>query len=332
MNLIITTKCNKGCSFCFAKNDDHQEMSLDTFRRILDKIEETKKVEGVEEIPVKLLGGEPTAHKNFVQFLEEIEKRNLQAVIVSNFLFREEIRYKIADFIAKVETYILVNASNLNDSIINKWADNYNTIYSYSRMMDIEERINCGYTFEESKNWEYYINYTDYLLKNIYKIENLRMSMQFPGFRDNKENFYFINNKELGKKFFMTARKAIDVGAGPLIDCIVYPCMFENWEEYKFVRKFCLNFNTKCPSPANDVFPDYKAIYCYPLKNNISINSKDLTVIETEEALINKYGDLKSKINLPETCKTCRHLNIDQSCNGPCLAFFDLQKGFAKEI
>ncbi|MFE4018656.1 radical SAM protein [Streptomyces sp. NPDC059101] len=56
----ITTKCNRHCDFCiFAEGGQGENMSLDTFAQVLDRL---------EQIPFRQLhinGGEPTVHRDF---------------------------------------------------------------------------------------------------------------------------------------------------------------------------------------------------------------------------------------------------------------------------
>lgn len=39
----------------------------------------------------QILGGEPTQHPQFEQFIEEASKRNIKVVLISNFLFNSDI-------------------------------------------------------------------------------------------------------------------------------------------------------------------------------------------------------------------------------------------------
>jgi cyclic pyranopterin phosphate synthase len=59
----ITTKCNRDCDFCiFAARNQGVNMPADTFHAILDKL---------ASIPYRQLhinGGEPTVHKDFIEF------------------------------------------------------------------------------------------------------------------------------------------------------------------------------------------------------------------------------------------------------------------------
>lgn len=319
MNLAITTNCNKGCPYCFASQkrsetiDDNQTMSLETFKKMLDKIEGGH---------VKLIGGEPTMHPQFNEFLDEIVSRGMGVTVISNFLFGEKVREKLIEVSTKTRLGFLINATNLDErGLIKKWAKNYNALYYHFYKMDAEEKLSCGITFENDKDWKYYVNYIDFLLKHVPTIERLRMSLPFPGDREEKENFFFINNHDLGEKFLTVTKKAMDNGATPSIDCVIYPCMFKNKEEFKFVRKFAQNFKSVCSGIPADVFPNGEVIHCYPLKDSITLDSnkyKDFNKVL--DVMSGDYTRHKSNIYLPAECKKCRHLH--KGCDGPCLGFY----------
>lgn len=321
MNLILTTGCNKGCSFCFASQNRQEyginTMDIDTFNILLDKIEQEEKPH------IKLLGGEPTIHPNFIEFLDEIEKRKIPTTIISNFLFSDKVKNRLIEFIKNTSVEFLVNAAEVNENIITKWSNNYNDIYKYMYQFDLEEKMTCGYTIDGNKDWKHYIRYTDYLLQHIYKIENLRLSLSFPD--KNKNNFYFINNKNLGEVFLTLTSKALEIGAVPNIDCIIYPCMFDNKEEFKYIKKFNKNFATKCRGIPFDIFPNQEAIYCYPLEKNLKIDTSNFnTLQEPIKKLENKYNKIRKNVVAPDECKNCRFFG--KICDGPCLGFFNLEE------
>lgn len=324
MNFIITVDCNKNCPYCFAAFSrnrtpkDQREMSYGNFLRLLDKLP--------EDYHIKLLGGEPTLHPDFGKMVDELVRRKKGFTIVSNFLFDDNITDIIIKALGHTKITFLINSTNLDvDNRIDVFAKNYTTIYQYLYKYDQEEIISCGYTLENDKDWKYYVEYTDFLLKHIKKIERLRLSLPFPGDQSKKEDFYFINNKKLGEKFLIMVRKSIDIGAQPSIDCVIYPCMFDNKEELKYIKKFTDKFQTKCSkgSPA-DIFPDLTLSFCYPLKESIKINTNKHNGLMTAiDELTLRYKILKTRAVLPEACVDCA-FRKSEICDGPCLGFFEL--------
>jgi radical SAM protein with 4Fe4S-binding SPASM domain len=196
--------------------------------------------------------------------------------------------------------------------------------------------MSCGITIEENKPTKYYIDYIDFLVKNIYGVENFRLSIAFPGEASQKNNFYFIKNFDLGDKLVKIIQKLVSKGIPTNLDCIIFPCMFKNKEFFKYVEKFTAKVKTVCGGPGqsapSDIFPDGKVIYCYPTREAIS---SDINNFHSSEELISdlnlKYQIIKSTLEYPEECQNCPFFN--KECHGPCLGFFDLsdKKGMFDE-
>ena len=68
----ITNKCNLNCSFCSKTKKEKQEMSIEQFNEILNKI---KDYTDIIYLHVK---GEPLLHPKVIEFIKEAEKNNLK--------------------------------------------------------------------------------------------------------------------------------------------------------------------------------------------------------------------------------------------------------------
>jgi uncharacterized protein len=84
-NFNITFNCNSNCSFCAAdlriprtSNHKRREIPLSKFVSILDDL----KVGSGDDVIIS--GGEPTVHKDFFGFLENVKKRGAQLSVFSN--------------------------------------------------------------------------------------------------------------------------------------------------------------------------------------------------------------------------------------------------------
>ncbi len=110
------------------------------------------------------------------------------------------------------------------------------------------------------------------------------------------------------------------------LDCIIYPCMFDNKEEWKYIGNFMDKIKSKCEGCPTDIFPDETSSFCYPLKETIKIDTKKYEHIsQFSKDMMLRYKLLEEKVSLPEECKKCPFKRANM-CNGPCLAFFDLSK------
>lgn len=323
MNLIITKRCNKGCPYCFATTSrnatqpDDWDMTFETFQELLDKM-------GPDGVP-KLLGGEPTQHPEFKRFVTELLNRKLEFTVISNFLFDDDITDFLIESLHKQKIGFLINSTNLEavKGREEKFVNNYNKIYKFLYQHDGEDVMSCGFTFENDKSPEYYVEYLEMLSKKLHGIERLRLSMANPD--SDKENFFFIKNHDLGNKFIKVVKKSLQLGILPSLDCIVYPCMFENKEEWKYIKNFLSNVRSKCVGCPNDIFPDGTASFCYPVKEFVKVDSRKYESIqEISRDLTMRHSILTNKQQKPEPCRECQFRELNM-CSGPCLAFYNLE-------
>lgn len=322
MNFIITQACNKGCPYCFAaqsRKEHIQAMSFEQFKAYVDKTPGH----------IKLLGGEPTQHPQFLEFLDYLYKLHRPTTIISNFLFNEDIKKGILSRLEKgYSLSFLVNSTDLDikgrDTI---WKENYNEIYTLLYSMDKEREISCGITLYEKNSTDYYLSYLDFLKSITPGIEGLRISLNFPGNDEDKEPNSIIDNKTAGEKILAVCKWAIDNLILPHIDCCLFPCLFNNREEFKFISNFASRVKWYCGESAPaDIFPDGTVSYCYPLKDTLKLNFEDYKFSgEAQEALRATYAIAQNKITLSPRCQNCSFFKCG-ICKGPCLGFYDLKK------
>jgi len=330
-NVILTHRCNKGCSYCFAAqtrdltlaSKENIDMTLDEFKRIVDQHA------ACNQRQVKLLGGEPTQHPQFADMLQYCFDQRMEVTLISNFLFKKEVRDVILRYLNAMPMHFLVNSTELDKhDRMATFKENYNTIYQFLYQKNIEQNLSCGITIDQSLDPNYYVSYLQFLQDNLTAIERMRLSIAFPGSSNQKGDFYFINNKKLGDLMIAIVKTLNTMNIPPSQDCILFPCMFEGKEEMKYMSKFFLGFGRhRCgyEGGPTDYMPDGSAFFCYP-NNKIAVNTKLFkTATAVQDALKMKYMITKSTIEAPETCVKCGFFQSGQ-CDGPCLGFFDYEE------
>lgn len=98
-NILLTNIYNRNCIYCFAKQEmkdaknrgRKEELSFKNLKIILDFLERSS------EKTVRLMGGEPTLHPQFKEFIDYILSRGFRVHIFTDGLFPP----KITDFLAK---------------------------------------------------------------------------------------------------------------------------------------------------------------------------------------------------------------------------------------
>lgn len=107
-NLLVTTACNAGCEFCFARSlmgsARAEHMPLRRFERVLEMIRDC---DGAE---VRLVGGEPTLHPDFPELATMAESRGLRLTVLSNGLMPDATVDRLAR-LAEDRCSVLINCN-----------------------------------------------------------------------------------------------------------------------------------------------------------------------------------------------------------------------------
>jgi hypothetical protein len=269
-------------------------------------------LEMIEKITTKfplvkysMLGGEPTQHSQFSEILNFFSRKKLEAELITNLLFNKEILNTI---ISHLDIFwnmsILANAMELDTSNrLDVWKYNYITLE--------ENNYSCCLAITITKN---NINSIVEYIKNLYnevQFKYLRLGIDLCG---NAE--WIVNNKSIGKVFEYMDQYGQYQGFHFVSDCQVPPCI--NNEGIKLWH----GSNTlPCDVfPPADVFPDGAISYCYPLKEDVKLNSifNYNSVGDIMRELIYRYVDLHRKTKLPTECYKCEYYESN-ICQGVCL-------------
>lgn len=320
MNLVLTTKCNKNCNFCFSNgthNPEHTDMYMDDFEFLVKNSNER----------INILGGEPTQSNQFIEAINIVEKHNKNATLVSNLLFNDEILEFINNKIQKRTIgLILANASYLDiKNRFNLFQKNYNSMlktFSDNQYSNPLKRISIGLTIEQHLDEDYYVNYYKMLIENI-KFKRLRISLDYPSDEKKKLKNKYINDKKTGKILYQLWKISMDNGIFFAGDCNFYPCMFEDQQFKNLMSGRDTEIFTICKSCAADVNPDMTVNYCYPVGQKIgmdlkSTHSEKINGDYIIDHLSDKYDEVFSIDIIPNECKDCKYFK-DQICEGPCL-------------
>lgn len=310
LNLILTTKCDKSCNFCFAKNHLNKlktkDMCLEDFSVLAH-----------ESKSIKLLGGEPTQSHNFVDYLEKLQSLNKNVTLITNLIFDNFI-LDVTNHYTHNNTinYILANASYLKD------LDRIDTFKRNFKSLD-SNIITAGLTIEKEKDEEYYKDYIEFLIKEI-NFKSLRISLDYG--ENNRRIDKYINDKKTGNSVYSVWNMAVSNDIEVNFDCNMYPCLFEpdRLEEIK-QHKLTKDLTFVCDKPTVDIDPEMNAFYCFPLSNKVTIdlkkeNANSLKDEVIQNKLIQEYNHLlrNSEQNINEHCENCNFYK--KECEGPCLA------------
>ncbi|MFW6226263.1 MAG: radical SAM protein [bacterium] len=308
MNLIVTSICNKDCSFCFAKDKNIDKgLSIQEIKSLVEKAS--------PETHIKILGGEPTLHKDFPEIMDYLLTIPNPIVLISNFLiYKDSILDAINKYQEKKKLMFLLNVSEVTDY-------QFQTVIKNIKYLAKTPTFSLGYTLDINRKFNDYSKWLDKFYNEIGEHVNvIRVSVPFPNYRDNDErDFYLYHNYEYTDLITEFVKWSNKHDLKTSIDCGLFPCMFRDQESKEFIQKF-VNFEMGCKGGAFDIFSTKLISLCYP-GNDIIANLENHNTIETafSEIELRKRHKILTSKNLPKECKECEFFL--KECAGPCLGF-----------
>ncbi len=309
-NLLITARCNRQCTFCFAKlriaemiqeKEKGLNMSREDIRAAMDFMERT------EEKSLRLLGGEPTLHPEFIDIVNEGLQRKFHVHLFTNAIMTKEV----ADFLAGIPPERLSILCNISPQASDTDRQKGMRQYALERL---GSRVSLGITITEPQ-FEY-----QYLIDHIKKFKlrpKLRVGIAQPIV--GKENVFLKPSEyaAAGHAIAQMARACVkeDILIG--FDCGMTLCMFS--EEDLGTLATCSDGYTSVCDPIIDIGPNLDIWHCFPLSEVLNSNLKKFKTRRDAaryyQAVVGAYRNLGCK---PE-CMQCAFKRRGQ-CFGGCLA------------
>lgn len=310
MNILISKYCNRRCTFCFARQrlgvnasnaGSEQFMSRENLRKIITILKRTG------ETDLRLLGGEPTLHPEFVDIVKEAMAEGLNVHIFTNGMMPAET----ADFLAGLPAdrfSMLCNVSpQANDTP--KLKEKLN--YALSRL---NTRAKVGITitgFDET---------FDDIIETIdrYKLQRrVRVGIAQPIVGQDNAYLDPADYRRAGTFIVELAEKfhRHDILMG--FDCGMTLCMFD---EAQIGRLFTITegFKMHC-SPIIDVGPDMDVWHCFPLSELLPAHIDQFKIRKDMVAHFQRITKPYRSLGCRPECLRCKFLQTHQ-CSGGCLA------------
>lgn len=304
-NLSITTLCNKRCAYCFASDTQIKsgKTSFDrkTFVRALNYLERS----GLKQ--VRLLGGEPTLHPDFILFVNMAIDRGFDIMLFTNGLMPENVLNYLTSIPGK-RLSILLNT-------IHPLENNTKGIRSQKLVMEklgpaIIAGVNIYNTEQE----------LDYLLDYIIRYDlrkEIRMGLAHPVLSRKNVFLHPKEYKKTGYKIALFKLEAKRFGVTLGFDCGFVPCMFPD-EYFKLLIGELKKAGTCC-HPIIDLLGDGTFIACYPLNNLLRIKINDKLVAKELTRDYEKALLPYKEIGIYPYCTSCPLFG--NRCNGGCMSF-----------
>lgn len=310
MNIFITNHCPRKCSFCFARTriglttnqDTADVMTRENIRNVMDFLERS------EEYQLRLLGGEPTTHPEFLEIVEEAIGRNFHVQIFTNGM----MPHSLTDALAELPHEKLSFLCNVSPQA--KDTDEQRDQVHYT-LKKFNQRIQIGVTLTgPSLDYRYLIDY----IEKYNLIRRIRVGIAQPIVGPTRNSHLATKQyRETGKFIVSMAQECVkkDILLG--FDCGLTLCMF-NEEEIGILTKSADGYRGLC-DPIIDVGPDLDIWHCFPLAE--TLNSK-LEHFKTRKEILSYYKKITSpykQLGCMGECIKCIYKKRQQ-CTGGCLA------------
>jgi organic radical activating enzyme len=311
-NIAITTGCSRSCDFCFApKSAEHGAtppslMSRATFVGALDFVDRS----GVNE--VRLLGGEPTLHPHFVEFLSLALERGKPVRVFTNGTMSEPI----LEFVEKLDetrVIFLVNISSVTT------ADDAETLARVLQRLGPRSMLAVTVRRSRPNLVAPFVSRQEDLFDTIdrYRLRRaIRLGIAHP--RVGSLNAFLPPSQYTSAARSMAAlvEQATARNVAVSLDCGIGPCIAREvfrrgaWEDSQASVGQC--------NPVLDICPDGTVVPCFPLA---TLCSRRLDATATASAVRAEFEDalrVYRGVGVGKACAACQFKRSGR-CFGGCL-------------
>jgi radical SAM protein with 4Fe4S-binding SPASM domain len=312
-NLLITQTCVRSCPYCFAKkhmddNDRDGMMGWKDFIYLVDFLEASG------DKHVSLLGGEPTLHPEFPDYIVYLLERGFSVNTFTSGIMNEKRLRRLERVLAGADPERLSFVVNINDPL----KSNYSETERVKSFLEVFGHVSSpGYNMYRPKFEMGFL--FDYV--NTYGMrKHLRLGLTHP--IAGKKNAYIrlgeiqemVNTLLTYEEYF--TRFGVKIG----LDCGFPMCTYTDEQLGKLYKLTGGRLSFGC-GPAVDIGPDMMVWCCFPLSD---YHKKSIYDFDNMQELVNFYQEKQMNIRTEITgifdeCETCR-LRMEGMCDGGCLA------------
>ena len=177
--IFTTNNCNARCSYCYEKNDiekpTERGMTIKTAEKVVQFILNTKKKGSIE---LEWFGGEPLLNHRIIDYITQRLKEELK------------------DIEKPFSSLIITNGLLLNESIINKAANDWYVKFIQITLDGIEDKYNEIKNYKNVKfnPFKKVIKNIENVLKNTNITISIRINVSEENINDVEQTILFINN------------------------------------------------------------------------------------------------------------------------------------------
>ncbi len=306
-NISITTECNRSCSYCFSfgrrtgLSETPAHMSLDIYRRILSSLGAS----GVDEI--RLLGGEPSLHPEFAEFVDLALDQGFGVVIFSNGFISE-------DYLCFLQTRHQSRISLLINTLVPGRDDEKAILEQNASLMRLGSMAGLGINlFSPGIDPGFLIQRVDELGVS----RTVRIGLAHPCLEKNNRFLHPRHYPMVGRRLIDFFEASDAAGIQVDLDCGFVPCMFPEQDRERILDGFP-DIGRRC-NPILDFLPDQTVVSCFPLskiqKTAVTVQSREQTLRKDFSRVFETFHGL----GIYPGCSLCKYKRSGE-CTGGCLA------------
>lgn len=296
MNLLITTRCNHNCKYCFIDHNKESDMDIEQIRYI------TSFPDFSDLNKVSILGGEPTLHSQLSEIISTIRSANLNTAI---------------QLFSHCGNDIL-NFREINDSNLILIAN----CYENRNSQVVKENLKIA----RQKGWTIALSYTiasknlniDDVLEfcEAQDIRIVRWSLAMPAYGSRN---IFVTKDEYKDYLHLVEKFCKSLLQNRIIsynDCPIPKCMIEDSALSENRSAYVKGVRCGTCNPPYDIHPDYSVTGCMGIGDRIKFDLRDFnTIKEMTTFYEQKVNQLRIERQLSQECKQC------SLCDGGCFGF-----------
>lgn len=311
-NLLLTEKCVRACPYCFAK--EYLSESKENTLSWENLIYITDLFEASSEKHLSLLGGEPTLHPHFIDFVCYLHQRNFHVNVFTSGILSNKTLDAAKQYLLKIPNERLsfvCNYNHPNSSTPQETKQINKFLSTFSKYTSLSFNL-----YQTKFDFKFLV---DAIMKyDLKKHIRLGLAQPIPGQKNECLSLKEIRGiaENIRNQLYILEENRISIG----FDCGMPLCIFTDED---IGRLFKLNRGSvkfSC-TPALDIGPDMQMWACFPLSNYDKKSLYDFDhVDDIKKHFAAQHHHLrKEKKGIFEECKTCIYFE-EHLCMGGCLA------------
>ena len=308
-NILLTSLCNRSCPYCFAETE--MAAAASRFMTWENLIYIADFLEGSHHRSVSLLGGEPTVHRYFVDFVLYLLERNFTVTVFTNGMLSAARLAQCKTHLSEVPAERLHFVCNLNDPAQTPTTDKETRrVHNFLSVMG--PWTSAGFNiYRTDFNLEFLFEHINRF--GLKRHLRLGLAQPIPGQRN-----AFVRPADIRAvvQRLYSYRDRFDLfRVKPGLDCGFPICQFTD-EELGWLHRTGGDALFGC-GPAFDISPDMSVYYCFPLSN---YRRKSLFEFDSVEQIDAHFRETRDPIKAETpgifiACDGCRHQE-DGLCAG----------------